>query len=113
MTSKRTNGAREASDSVSSIFAAMQMPTANSLVMSQRIALESARFWARRMHAYADQMEALVSCRSPDDLATVQTQFLERMRDDYAAESQAIGAMLTPERGKARRDGSAADSEPA
>jgi hypothetical protein len=102
MTSKRSNGANEAPDSVSALVAMMQGPTASSFAMSQRIALEAARFWARRMRAYADQMETLAACTSPDDFAGAQTRFLERMRDDYAAESQAIGALLTPER-RARR----------
>jgi hypothetical protein len=74
----------------------MQAPTANSLIMSQRFALEAARFWARRMHAYADQMETLANCTSTGDVATAQTQFLERMREDWAAESEAFGALMTP-----------------
>jgi hypothetical protein len=98
MTSKRSNGAREAPDTVLGIFTALQTPAANSFVVSQRIALESAKFWARRMRAYADQMETLATCTSPDEIAGAQTRFIERMRDDYASESQAIGALLTPER---------------
>ena len=47
------------------------------------------------MRAYADQMEDLASCRSPDDLAGAQTRFLERMREDYATESEAIGQLLS------------------
>jgi hypothetical protein len=102
MTAKRSNGAHEASDTVFPFAALMQLPTANSFLVSQRIALEAARFWARRMHAYADQMETIASCASPDEFANAQTRFLERMRDDYAAESEAIGAMLTPERAARR-----------
>ena len=43
MTAKRSNGAREASDTITSLVAMMQGPAANSLVMSQRFALEAAR----------------------------------------------------------------------
>jgi hypothetical protein len=111
MPTKNSNGAREASDAVSTMLSALQAPTANSLLMSQRIALESAKFWARRMHAYADQMETLSTCSSPDDFAGAQTRFLERMRDDYAAESEAIGALLTPERRAKRRNGGDVDAE--
>ena len=93
------------------MVAMRQGPAANSFLVSQRFALEAARFWARRMRAYADQMETLAGCTSPDDVANAQTRFIERMRDDYAAESQAIGALLSPER-RARRT-SAADSEEA
>jgi hypothetical protein len=99
MTAKRKNGAEDAPDPVSSMVAMMQGPTANTFLVSQRFALEAARFWARRMHAYADQMELLASCKSPDELAGVQTRFIERLRDDYAAETQAFTALLTPERG--------------
>jgi len=103
MTSRRTTDAHGASKTISSFADLIQAPTANSLVMSQRLALEATRFWARRMRAYADQMETLACCRSPDDLASAQTKFLERMRDDYAAESEAITAMLTPEEPRAPR----------
>ena len=52
----------------------------------------------------ADQMEALCACATPDDLAQAQTRFIERMRDDYAEESKALGALLTPPtRPRARR----------
>ncbi len=102
MTTKRSNGAHEAPDTVSVLAAVLQGPTASSFVMSQRFALEAVRFWARRMRAYADQMEVLAGCSSADDLAQAQTRFLDRMRDDYAAETQAMTAMLTPEK-RARR----------
>lgn len=105
MTSRRSTDAREASSAVSSFAAMLQEPATNSFLMSQRMALEAARFWARRMHAYADQMETLAGCRSPDELASAQTRFLERLRDDYTAESEAIGALLTPEKASPRRRG--------
>jgi hypothetical protein len=97
MTSRRSADAQEASKSISSFTDLIQTPTANSLMMSQRLALEATRFWARRMRAYADQMEQLVSVRSPEDVANLQTRFLDRMREDYAAESEAISSLLTPE----------------
>jgi hypothetical protein len=103
MTSRRNTDAHEASKTISTFADLIQTPTANSLIMSQRLALEAARFWARRMRAYADQMETLVGCRSPDDLASAQTKFIERMRDDYAQESEAITALLTPEETPASR----------
>lgn len=112
MTSRRSTDAQEASKTISSFTDLIQTPTANSFVMSQRLALEATRFWARRMRAYADQMEQLVSARSPDDLASLQTRFLDRMREDYAAESEAITAMLTPEATpQARRRGNGAEAE--
>ena len=97
MTPKRRNGAHEASDTtISSLVALMQGPAASSFAVGQRIALEAARFWARRMHAYADQMEAFAACTSADELARVQTHFIERMRDDYAAESKVLGELVAP-----------------
>ena len=95
MTSRRSNGAAEAS--VNSAIVAMQAPVLNSFVMSQRLALESAKFWARRMRAYADQMETIATCRSPDELAGAQTRFFARMREDYVAESETLGSLLKPD----------------
>ena len=103
MPAKRRNGAPEASDTVSSLVAMMQSPAANSFAVSQRLALEAARFWARRMHAYADQVETLAKCTTPDEMAAAQTRFIERMRDDYAAESKALGALVAPPARRARR----------
>ncbi len=40
-------------------------------------------------------METLARCATPADLAAAQTRFLERMRDDYAEESEAVGALLS------------------
>ena len=94
MANRRSNGANGAPESVSSLVDIMQTPAANTFLVSQRFALEAAKFWARRMRAYADQMEEFASCRSPDDIAGAQTRFLERMREDYATESEAIGELL-------------------
>lgn len=94
MTRKRTNGAEPASEAINTIFAALQAPGANPFALSQRIALESARFWARRMHAYADQMEALAACTNVDEIAGAQTRFIDQMREDYAAETKALSALL-------------------
>jgi hypothetical protein len=96
-------------------FAEMfQAPAANSFLISQRFALEAARFWARRMRAYADQMETLAGCASPNDLATAQTKFLERLREDYATETEAMSALLAsetqePPRAARRRNGGEAN----
>lgn len=95
MPAKRSNGPRRRSEpdtaSATSMFIA---PTTNSFLISQRMALEAARFWARRLHAYADQMETLAQCSTPGDFAAAQTKFLERMRDDYREESEAVGALI-------------------
>ena len=97
MTAKR-NGARQTPDLLAPL-------NANSFVASQRIALEAARFWARRMHAYADQMETLCKCTSPDDLMKAQRGFIDRMQQDYAEESAALTQLMaSPERGDERPD---------
>ena len=69
MANRRSNGGNGSPESVSSLVEIMQAPAANTFLVSQRFALEAAKFWARRMRAYADQMEDLASCRSPDDIA--------------------------------------------
>lgn len=95
MTSKRSSGANGAPEAVSSLVDIMHTPAANTFLVSQKFAFEAAKFWARRMRAYADQMEELANCRSADDLAGAQTRFIDRMRDDYAAESEAFGQLLS------------------
>ena len=95
MANRRNNGGNGSPESVSSLVDIMQTPAANTFLVSQRFALEAAKFWARRMRAYADQMEDLASCRSPDDIAGAQTRFLERLREDYATESEAFGQILS------------------
>lgn len=75
---------------ISSLVTAMQAPAAKSLAASQRVALEGARFWARRMRSYADQMEALARCADVTQFAEVQAQFLEKMREDYVSETAAF-----------------------
>ena len=97
MTSRRKSEPNGASKTVSTFADMIQTPAANTFLVSQRFALEAAKFWARRMHAYADQMEELAKCRSADDIAGAQTRFIERMREDYAAESEALGELLKPE----------------
>jgi len=96
MTAKRTQGAQTAPDFTSPLSAALS-PNGNPFLLSQRMALEATRFWARRLHAYADQFEVLAGCKSPNDLAQAQARFLEQMREDYAAETQAMSAVLRPE----------------
>lgn len=106
MTSRRKNDADEVSKTFSSFTDIISTPTANTFLVSQRLALEATKFWARRMRAYADQMEELAGCRSADDVAGAQTRFLDRLREDYAAESEAIGELLssaTPAKGESRR----------
>ncbi len=95
MANRRNNGGNGSPDSVSSLVDMMQTPAANTFLLSQRFALEAAKFWARRMRAYADQMDDLAHCRSADDIAGAQTRFLERMREDYVVESEAIGELLS------------------
>lgn len=102
MTSRTKSDDANATSPFAEMF---QAPTAQSFLVSQRFALEAARFWARRMRAYADQMETLAGCATPSDLATAQTRFLERLREDYAAESEALSALLASETKPAPRNG--------
>lgn len=94
MTAKQRNGAASAPDTTPFMFAIMPNPALQTFAASQRVALEAARFWARRMHSYAEQMETLCECAGPDDVARAQSMFLERMREDYAEESKALRAIL-------------------
>ncbi|MBI1252409.1 MAG: hypothetical protein GC189_13180 [Alphaproteobacteria bacterium] len=65
-------------------------PALNSFHLSQRMALEAVQFWARRLRAYADQMEALSKCEDATQIMTVQQEFISRMREDYTKEGETV-----------------------
>lgn len=94
MTDQRTNGAHAAPNTTPFMFAVMPNPALHSLLASHKMALTAARFWARRMHAYAEQMETLAECANPNDFARAQTRFLDKMREDYSAETKEMTALL-------------------
>jgi hypothetical protein len=73
----------------------LQSPAANGFLVSQKIALEATRFWARRMRAYADQMEALTKCADASQVMDAQRSFIERMQEDYAKESSHFAELLS------------------
>lgn len=91
MSAKR---AAKGGDAVETLAVFAQMPAANGFLLSQKLALEAARFWARRMRAYADQMEEFARCTSVEDFAGAQQRFVERMRRDYAAETDVFASLL-------------------
>jgi hypothetical protein len=95
MTTKR-NGAQGASEPISAASALLAAPAAASLLASQKLALEAARFWAKRMRAYADQLDVLAGCRDPMQLASAQARFVQRMQEDYAEERRAVAELVTP-----------------
>jgi hypothetical protein len=88
MTARRKRA--DPASSASSMVAAMQAPAAQSFAASQRLAFEAARFWARRMRSYADQMETLATCTDPNQAAAASARFFEQMRADYAAEAEIV-----------------------
>jgi len=88
--SAKSNGAQSAENPMSSMVAMMQAPAANGFAVSQRLAHEATRFWAQRMRAYADQCELLASCTSPNQVMAAQAQFIERLQEDFAAETEAL-----------------------
>src|SRR5262245_14582693 len=73
----------------------LECPATNGWLVSQKLALQTTRFWARRLHAYADQMEEMSRCSSPDEFMTAQRHFLERMRADYADETSAFADLFS------------------
>ena len=99
MTAKRMTEDRRTKDT-SPINAFLSLP---GLQISQRVALEAARFSARRMRAFADQMEALASCDSPTEFFAVQSQFLQRMQKDYTAEREAVANIVSSAQEEAER----------
>lgn len=100
--------ANETASVASTLFSMMQSPASGGFFLGQKLALEGARFWARRMRAYADQMERLARCTSPDQVAEANSQFIERMQSDYAEERAAVSEIVVLpkfERGEGDRTG--------
>jgi hypothetical protein len=73
----------------------LQSPATNGFMVSQKLALEATRFWARRMRAYADQMEVLTKCADAGQMLEAQRNFIERMQEDYAKESSHFSELLS------------------
>jgi hypothetical protein len=88
--------------SAAEVVAALHKPALKSFAISQKLALETTKFWTKRMHAYADQMAMLVQCTRPDQLMVAQAQFIERMQEDYVAEREALSSILLPAESDAR-----------
>lgn len=96
MPPKPNHTIESASVPIAQTLSFLQSPAANGFLLSQKLALEATRFWARRAHAYAEQMQALAACREPAQFVNAQTRFLERLREDYAFETEAVSNLLTP-----------------
>lgn len=90
---KKANGA--AQDALAAMTSFLGAP---GFALSQKMALEAARFSAQRMRAYADQMEAMASCANPADLVTLGAQFLQQAQADYVAESQTLRELVAATR---------------
>ncbi|HWA01456.1 MAG TPA: phasin family protein [Caulobacterales bacterium] len=88
--SPKSNGANGAHTPMAEMVALMQAPAANGMVVGQKLAQETTRFWARRMRAYIDQVETLAGCSSANQLIAAQAQFIEQMQEDFAAETEAL-----------------------
>jgi hypothetical protein len=56
--------------------------------------MEGARFWARRLHAYADWMETVAQCTTPTQLVEAQSRFFARTQEDYATETATVAQIL-------------------
>lgn len=99
MTASRTNGDNGAVDNglASSMLAFTPLAAVQNFRLSQRVALEAARFWARRVHAYAEQMENLAQCAEPTDVVAVQAKFITRMQEDYASERETLTSLWRDE----------------
>lgn len=98
----KTNGHH----SVEAMTNFLQGPAANGFAFSQKLALEATRFWARRMRAYADQMETLTKCADPTQVIEAQRSFIEKMQEDYAKESSHFTELLS-----AAKEGETAKSQ--
>lgn len=92
----KTNG--NGHEGVEAFTNLLQSPAANGFLFSQKLAVEATKFWARRMRAYADQMETLTKCSDPSQMVEAQRNFIERMQEDYTKESSHFTEMLSQAR---------------
>src|SRR5579883_350215 len=56
--------------------------------------IELCRFYEKRWSQYLELPDTIASCKSPADLAQVQTEFCSRLTADYAAEGSKFLAFL-------------------
>jgi Phasin protein len=87
-------GAGNGADPVRALGAYLASPGAAGLLASQKIALEATRFWARRMRAYADQLDVLARCTEPMQVVSAGASFVQRMQEDYAEEGRAVAELI-------------------
>lgn len=64
------------------------------LELGKRLGGEVARFWAKRLHAYAEHLETLAGCSDPPALIEAQMAFLKKAQGDYAAEGEVIKRLV-------------------
>jgi hypothetical protein len=98
-----TKRSPETSENVRTVVSYLEGPARNGWLVSQKLAMQATRFWARRLHAYADQMEEISRCSNPDEFMTAQRHFLERMRADYVDETSAFADIFNAARDEAHR----------
>ncbi len=58
--------------------------------LGRSIGLEATQFWAKRLSAVAEQIEALARCEEPGAIFEAQIRYFELAQDDYAKESQVL-----------------------
>lgn len=61
-----------------------------SFSIGQSLAEDGIRFWARRLHTYADWAAAAATCRTPDQFIDAQTRFITRTQSDYTEGTAAL-----------------------
>ncbi|MCV2882424.1 phasin family protein [Actibacterium sp. XHP0104] len=56
---------------------------------------ESARFLSERLKEDMDTQAAFMACKSPVEMAQVQSEFFRKAMEDYTAEAQRMFALMT------------------
>lgn len=95
MSSNRSKDNAGQADQLSAMMMPMNGAALSPVLMAQSLAQESVKFWARRMHAYADWAGAAAASKSPDQLLDAQNAFLSQTQKDYMQESAAMAAIVT------------------
>ena len=56
---------------------------------------ESTRFWAQRLHAYADWMTTMAQCTTPTQMMEAQSRFIARAQQDYVSETAMLAKLAS------------------
>lgn len=91
---KLPNSPEGAAFGLNGVASLMSNAASSPMRMTQTLTQEGLRFWARRMHAYADWADAAARSATPEQFLAAQNAFFTRAQEDYAQESAAVAEVI-------------------